>query len=104
MPGRVSITSVPPAWANLARRFRTWLSIVRSVTAKPGPCSRSMIESRLNTFDGIAANVLLLAYFKYTGFLVQVADQVWSRSTGTWEPDPERAALPAGQVLVVTAP
>ncbi|ONG58942.1 alginate O-acetyltransferase [Pseudoroseomonas deserti] len=25
---------------------------------------------------GIAANVLLLAYFKYTGFLVQVADQV----------------------------
>ncbi|MBB5693934.1 MBOAT family O-acyltransferase [Muricoccus pecuniae] len=32
--------------------------------------------SRPLLFAGIAANILLLVYFKYTGFLVQVADQV----------------------------
>ena len=57
MPARVSITSPPPTAANLARRLRIWLSIVRSVTAKPGPCSRSMIASRLNTLAGIDASV-----------------------------------------------
>ena len=38
-----------PAPANLPRRLRTWLSMVRSVTAKPGPCRRSMMASRVKT-------------------------------------------------------
>jgi hypothetical protein len=33
-----------------------WLSIVRSVMAKPGPWSRSMIESRLKTLEGRLAS------------------------------------------------
>src|SRR3989344_4557119 len=55
MPGLVSITSAPPTAANLARRLRTWLSIVRSVMAKPGPWTRSMIASRVKTRRGASA-------------------------------------------------
>src|SRR3569833_3352892 len=56
MPARVSITSPAPRPANLARRLRTWLSMVRSVMAKPGPCSRSMIASREKTLLGMPAS------------------------------------------------
>ena len=33
-------------------------------------------QKHVRVFAGIAANILLLVYFKYTGFLVQVDDQV----------------------------